>query len=145
MPVSRYLCAAALAGAALSLAPSASAKPLTGEKCVFESKAAIYAGGPPEPITLVWNRSTGEILDWSWNHGGVPWYSFAANKGTVELEGSYYHRFDIGMTSAGYDTTRYSLKGYLTINIAWPNATFAAIYEGTGTSWMAAHGTVNCS
>lgn len=147
MSVARFLNATALVGTAMSLAQDASAKPLTGEKCVFESKSAIYAGGPPEPITLVWNRSTGEIVSWSWDHGGVPWFSFPANRGTAELESgsSYYYRVDIGMTTSGYETTRYSLKGYITVNIAWPDATFAAVYEGTGTAWMGAQGTVNCS
>lgn len=72
--------------------------------------------------------------------------SIDADKGRVESEPphGYYHLISLGITTAGYDTTRYSLKGYISIDKNWPDATFAAIYEGTGTEWMAAKGLVTC-
>jgi hypothetical protein len=130
----------------LSQSPAQASKVLTGDKCVFESSTAVYGGGPPEKISITWRRSTGNIIAFSWDHGGVAWYSFAGNPGTmVEEPSGAYYQFNIGTTTAGYDSTRYQLKGYLAINIDWPAATFAAIYEGTGTSHMVANGKVNCS
>jgi hypothetical protein len=112
--------------------------------CVFESRNAYYQGSPAEPIKLVWRTSDGEVQSWDWLHGGVPWFSFAANKGTAKQD-FYYYLLDVGITTAGYTSTRYSLKGYIAENIAWPAATFAVIYEGTGTAWFVAHGTLTCS
>jgi hypothetical protein len=149
MSKSHLLCAGTLLGSALLLSHSAAnaSKELTGDKCVFESSAASYGGGAPEPISLTWNHRTGKIIAFSWNNRGTPWYSYAAEPGTVtqETPGGYYYHANIGLTTAGYDTTRYQLKGYIAINIDWPDATFAAIYEGTGTSYMVAHGKVKCS
>jgi hypothetical protein len=97
-------------------------------------------------VQVTWNLKSGQIKSFGWNHGGVPWYSYAAAPGTVQPEAgsSYYYVTNIGVTTAGYDTTRYSLKGYIAIDSDWPSATFVAVYEGTGTSWMAAKGKVTC-
>lgn len=146
MTKSSLLCTATLLGAALLLShsPANAAKVLTGDKCVFESSNAVYGGGPPEKISLTWRRSTGKILAFSWDHG-APWYSYAADPGTmVEEPSGAYYQFNIGTTTAGFDSTRYQLKGYLAISMDWPDATFAAIYEGTGTSHMVATGKVSC-
>lgn len=114
------------------------------DTCEFKSTNAYYQGSPPEPIKLVWRKSDGAIQSWDWLHGGVPWFSFAANKGTAKQE-SYYYLLDVGITLAAYSSWRYSLKGYIAENIAWPAATFAVIYEGTGTAWFVAHGSLTCT
>lgn len=116
--------------------------------CVFESKNAYYQGGPPEGIKLVWRKSDGAVQSWDWLHGGVSWFSFAADKGTAKPDyPSYlnYYLLDVGITTSGYTSTRYSLRGFIATNIALPAATFSVIYEGTGTAWLVAHGTLNCS
>lgn len=122
--------------------------------CVFQSKNAHYEGSPPEPIKLVWIQdSTGAIQSWDWTHGGVMWYSFAADKGTAKPDSTdlKYFVLNLGITLKKYASTRYQLKGYIGKNGAtpknsptWPNATFAVIYEGTGTTWFVAHGTLSC-
>ncbi|MFN3517249.1 MAG: hypothetical protein ACK4YM_08835 [Novosphingobium sp.] len=145
----RSLCGAVLglALAVLPLSPVSAAKTLSGDTCTFETKSAIYAGGPPEFLAITWNLKSGEVLSVKWDHGGVTWYSYGADKGTVQPEPphGYYYLTNIGMTTAGYDATRYSLKGHIAIDKDWPDATFAAVYEGTGTAWMAAKGMVRCT
>lgn len=81
--------------------------------CVFESKNAYYQGGPPEGIRLVWRKSDGAVQSWDWLHGGVSWFSFAADKGTAKPDyPSYlnYYLLDVGITTSGYTSTRYSLR-----------------------------------
>lgn len=149
MSMSQNFGTATLLGLVLLMSDSAAnaSKELKGDKCIFETSAASYGGGAPEPMSITWNRSSGKIIAFSWNNRGTPWYSYAADTGTVteDAPGSYYFHTNIGLTTAGYDSTRYQLKGYIAINIDWPAATFAAIYEGTGTSYMVAHGKVSCA
>ena len=141
-----YSTALTLTLAALPLSPATASKFLSGENCTFKTNSAIYAGGPPESVAITWNLRTGEVKSFRWDHSGVTWYSFDGDKGRVQSDPPhvYYYLTSLGITTAGYETTRYSLKGYISIDKDWPDATFAAIYEGTGTEWMAAKGSVTC-
>lgn len=116
--------------------------------CTFQTEEAYYASvaSPAEPLSFQWNTGTGQVINASWLHGSVEWFSFAADPGSVTVtpEGGYYNLIDIGITTAGYETTRYSIKGYIATNIALPNVTFAGVFEGTGTDWFVAHGTLTC-
>lgn len=74
MPMSQIVRTTALLGSVVLMSHSAAnaAKELKGDKCVFESSAASYGGGAPEPISLTWNRSSGKIIAFSWNNRGTP-------------------------------------------------------------------------
>jgi hypothetical protein len=141
----KYLCAVAATATLASQSAANASKALKGETCTFQTKQAIFGGGPPEVLSITWNLSSGKVTGFSWDHGSEVWYAFAANPGTMQAEPSgYYYLFDVGATTAGYDATRYSFKGYIAINQNWPDATLAAVYEGTGTAWLGANGTVIC-
>lgn len=120
------------------------------EICTFKTNDAHYATltSPGEPIVFKWRKSTGKVSGFKWLHGGVTWFSFAAQRGTVLPDGGFpadYHlRVNLGITTAGYEPVRYEIRGYLEPNISLPNATFAGVYEGTGTAWIVAYGELSC-
>lgn len=120
-------------------------KVLKGDTCVFESTTAVFAGGPPETLVVKWDHRSGAVSAVAWNRGGSEWSAFPGNAGAIRPEpsGAYYNA-DIGLTSQGA-SERYSFKGYIAIDKNWPSATFAAVYEGTGTAWIGAKGTVTCN
>jgi hypothetical protein len=113
--------------------------------CTFETKEAHYASvtNPPEYLTFRWHTATARVESFQWNQGDTTWFSFPADPGTVRPM-AYYNVVDLKMTRKGLEGAAYSIKGYVAPNIRLPAATFAAIYEGTGTAWFVARGVVNC-
>lgn len=119
------------------------------EICTFKTNESHYASllSPPEPMTFKWRKSTGKVLTASWLHGDVNWFSYTPNKGTVmpdKFPGDYHQRVNLGITTAGFETTRYQILGYVQPNIGLPNATFAGVFEGTGSNWFVAYGNLSC-
>jgi len=110
----------------------------------FKSETAYYATvtSPPEALSFEWDNDTGVPSRFEWLHGGVAWYLYRA-PGNVTQENAYYYDVDLRITTDGFEDTAYSLKGKLTIDaVRADGATFAAIYEGTGTAWFVADGTL---
>lgn len=119
------------------------------EICTFKTNESHFASllSPPEPMAFKWRKSTGKVLGASWLHGGVKWFSFNPDKGTVmpdKFPGDYHQRVNLGITTTGFETTRYQILGYVQPNITLPNATFAGVYEGTGSAWFVAYGNLSC-
>lgn len=119
------------------------------EICTFKTNASHFASllSPPEPMVFKWRKSTGKVLGASWLHGGVKWFSYNLDKGTVlpdKFPGDYHQRVNLGITTAGFETTRFQILGYVQPNIAMPNATFAGVFEGTGSNWFVAYGNLSC-
>jgi len=115
--------------------------------CTFKTDKARYASikNLAEPLSFKWHTGTGQVTDFSWLHGAsaVEWFPYAAQPGTVTPEINY-NRVELGITTAGFESTRYTIKGYLATNIKSSNVTFAGIYEGTGTAWFVAYGKRTC-
>ena len=121
------------------------------EICTFKSNSTHYANvaSPAETLAFRWRRSTGKVTGFVWQHGSpaVKWFPYAANPGKVvpdEFPGDYHNRVNLGITTAGFESTRYEIRGYVEPNIALPSATFSGIYEGTGTAWIVAYGSLTC-
>jgi hypothetical protein len=110
----------------------------------FKSETAHYATvtSPAETFSFEWDADTGAPSRLDWLHGGVAWYLYKT-PGSVTKQKGHYWEVDLHITTDGYQETAYSLKGKLTIDATRPDgATFAAIYEGTGTAWFVADGTL---
>jgi len=119
------------------------------EICTFKTDESHFSSllSPPEPMAFKWRKSTGKVLSFYWLHGGVKWFSYKPNKGTVMPDlypGDYHHRVNLGTTTTGFETTRYQILGYVQTNKELPNATFAGTWEGTGSAWFVAYGNLNC-
>lgn len=131
-----------------AIAPAANA----ADVCTFQTSKNHYATtkhSPNEVLRLSWRTDTDEVLDFHWEHQAngqtVLWYPFAAAPGTVHSESGPRWNVDLGITTAGFEDFRYRMYGKLAVNISLPAATFAVIYEGTGTAWDVAYGEVACA
>ena len=113
--------------------------------CTFETKEAHYATltSPPEYLAIKWHTATARADSFQWNQGDVTWFSYPQDPGTVTPM-AYYNVLSLRVTRKGYEDTAYSIKGYIAPNVQLPAATFAGIYEGTGTAWFVAHGALTC-
>ena len=118
--------------------------------CTFETKDAHYASvtSPPEYLAIRWHTATGNVESFQWIQGGATtttWFSYPPDHGSVTPV-AYYNLLNLRITRQGYETTAaYSIKGYIAPNVQLPAATFAGIYEGTGTSWFVAQGMLTCA
>ncbi len=120
------------------------------EICTFSTTASHYANlsSPPEPFAFKWRKSTGQVLNTYWLHGGVKWFSYVNDRGSAlpdKFPGDYHVRVNLGITTAGFESTRYQLLGFVQPNVSLPNATFSAIYEGSGSAWFVAYGKITCA
>ncbi|MBF2085677.1 hypothetical protein [Thermoleptolyngbya sp. C42_A2020_037] len=110
----------------------------------FESKEAYYASfpSPPEILIFEWDTETGKPIRLEWQHGGAVWFLYhAPGQITRETPDFNYYDVNLRMTTTGYEHAAYGLKGKLTVDAHRPSgATFAGIYEGTGTAWFVADG-----
>lgn len=118
--------------------------------CTFYSATAHYANGssPEEILSFAWDRNTGKPQYLKWVHGSAVWFLNKNTLGQITTEPVDVNYYDVNLriTTAGYETVPYPLKGKLTVNATRPSgATFAAILEGTGTAWLVADGTLTCS
>jgi hypothetical protein len=119
--------------------------------CTFETNEAHYATltSPAEHLVIQWHQDTGAVESILWAHQFPPattpvtWFAYEPDPGSVTQVGNY-SGLDLGVTTVGYETTKYSIKGYVVPNIKLPAATFAATYEGTGTAWFVGYGTLTC-
>lgn len=140
------ICMSVVSAAALSMSsPSYAAD----EECTFQSAEAHYAthASPGEPLVVKWRKSSSEVVEIQWVHGGVNWFAYAPQPGTVRgdgFPGDYHLRFNLGMTTSGYEASRYEVRGYINTNISLPNATLAGVFEGTGSAWFVAYGRLDC-
>jgi hypothetical protein len=116
-----------------------------GQICRFETNEAHYASltSPPERLVFEWDRASGAVVSFQWINGPNTWFPYAADPGQVTEEFNY-RRLDLGITTTGFEDTRYSIKGYLATNVQLPAVTFAGIYEGTGTAWFVGYGNLTC-
>lgn len=113
----------------------------------FTTDEAYYASfpSPAEQLTIEWNTETGQPIRLEWVHGSAVWFLHPKTPGSITREMPDFNYYDVNlrMTTAGYEETAYGLKGKLTVDAHRPSgATFAAIYEGTGTAWFVADGTL---
>ncbi|MEU4564694.1 hypothetical protein AB0F72_40450 [Actinoplanes sp. NPDC023936] len=113
----------------------------------FESVTAHYANvaSPAEKLLFEWDPDTGMPSRLEWLHGGVPWY-LHNEPGQITKENPNLRYFDVDLrvTTAKHEEVERALKGKLTCNVNGPPhaAVFAAILEGTGSSWLVAEGTL---
>lgn len=112
----------------------------------FTSNDAYYASvsSPAESLSFEWDDVTGIPTSLIWVNEGNVWF-LHSDPGSItpEVPGSNYYEVNLRITTAGYEDTAYPLKGKLTIDVERPSgATFAAIFEGTSTSWLVADGTL---
>lgn len=119
------------------------------EICTFSTNAAHYANltSPAEPFAFKWRKSTGQVLNTYWVHGGVKWFSYVNDRGSAlpdKFPGDYHVLVNLGITTTGFESTRYQLLGVVQPNVILPNATFSAVYEGTGSAWFVAYGKMTC-
>jgi hypothetical protein len=119
--------------------------------CIFiiVSNAAAFCKcpSPAEELNFTWDAKTGKVSSFYWNHGGVIWlmYTNTPIESTVmlDLKTSYYYNVDLYVTTKGFETTAYKITAKLTINALRLNgATLGGVYEGTGTAWLGANGTI---
>ena len=115
--------------------------------CTFETKEAHYARvtSPPEYLAIKWHTATGRVESFQWNQGGTTWFSYPQDPGSV-TQASYYNLVNLRITWSGLQAQNgaYSIKGSIAPNVHLPAATFAGIYEGTGTAWFVAYGSLTC-
>jgi hypothetical protein len=126
----------------LSVAPAYAA-----DVCSFDTSQAYFdsTGNPGEELSFQWDKDSGNVKAFSWKTS-IPRFSFKGDPGQVTTEGVYYS-FNLGATTENFQTTsRETIKGYLSprnvIN-SRDEYTFAGIFEGTGTAWFVAYGTVS--
>ncbi len=109
----------------------------------FTTDEAYYASfpSPPERLTIEWDTEAGKPIHLEWVHGSAVLFLYPNTPGCIMRETPDINYYDVNlrMTTAGYEETAYSLKGKLTVDAHRPSgATFAGIYEGTGTAWFVA-------
>jgi hypothetical protein len=114
----------------------------------FTTKELYYAAcpSPAEEFRFTWNAKTGVVSDFYWNHGGVKWFLYTAtaivSKVVRDEKTLYDYDVYLNVTTKGYETTAYQIRAKMTLTAMRPNgASFGGIYEGTGTTWIAANGT----
>ena len=120
-----------------------------GGNKTFSTSEFHYAAcpSPAEELNFTWDAKTGKVSSFYWNHGGVTWFMYTNTpvESTVILDPktSYYYNVDLYVTTKNYETTAYKITAKLTINALRPNgATLGGLYEGTGTAWLGANGTI---
>jgi hypothetical protein len=113
----------------------------------FTSNELHYANcpSPAEEFHFTWDIKTGKVSDFFWNHGGVKWflYSHTEIESKVVRDERTLYDYDVylNVTTNGYEKTAYQIRAKLTLTAMRPNgASFGGIYEGTGTTWIAANG-----
>jgi len=130
----------------LSVAPAYAA-----DVCSFDTSQAYFdsTGNPGEELSFQWDKDSGNVKALSWQHQTPDSWRipFDADPGQVKVDGHYYS-LNLGAITEDLKTsgTRESIKGYLSprnvIN-SRDEYTFAGIFEGTGTAWFVAYGTVS--
>lgn len=113
----------------------------------FKTNELYYANcpSPAEEFNFTWDVKTGKVSSFYWNHGGVKWFLYNAtaidSKVIRDEKTLYDYDVYLNVTTKGYETTPYQIRAKLTLTAMRPNgATFGGIYEGTGTTWIAANG-----
>ncbi len=126
------------------------------ELCTFTTKKAHYAAltSLDEPMSFKWIKSTGQVTGFNWLNGpaATRWFQYVPDPGKVvdlAYPGDYHYLVDMGVTTAGFTTTRYHIRGI--VQESWlpdfkdgSNATFAGIFEGSSSRWFVAYGKLYC-
>ncbi|MBK8557443.1 MAG: hypothetical protein IPL65_17580 [Lewinellaceae bacterium] len=85
------------------------------------------------------------MIDFIWVHGSETWflYTYTDIPSTIVKDpvSLYDYNLKLNVTTKKYESTAYQIRGKIMKNVTKPNgAAFAALYEGTGVTWMAANG-----
>ncbi len=115
----------------------------------FKTTELHYANcpSPAEEFNFTWDVKSGKVSNFYWNHGGVQWFLYTATavESKVVRDERTLYDYDVylNVTTKGYETAAYQIRAKLTITAMRPSgASFGGIYEGTGTTWIAANGTL---
>ena len=113
------------------------------QKQFYTEELHFGCPSPAEKFYFTWDEATGKVSDFYWNNRGEIWFLYKKHESKVVRDDKTLYDYDVylSVTTTGYETTAYQIRGKLTMTAVRPDgAVFGGVYEGTGVYPMMANG-----